>query len=663
MLIGLSRYQGGNPKIPPKVSSLRRGGWRRITEKAKETTLVEAQDVLALYATRETLSRQPCDPALENEMRAFEESFEFEPTPDQKQCFEDVENDMIWRTRPMDRLVCGDVGFGKTEVAMRAVYRAVINGRQAAVLAPSTILASQHYDNFVKRMGEDSPFKKRILFLGGSLPMTTRAGVRQREAIRDGEYDVIVGTHTLLNKHIAYKNLGVLVVDEEQRFGVSQKEKLKVLHGLTDVLTLSATPIPRTLQMSMSGIRDTSNIRSPPPMRRPIKSTIREFDMDIVMTAIGNELARGGQCFYVVPMISMVEKAEAAIKKHFPNIRLVVAHSRSRRFGAELNVARFAQGEYDLLLATTVIENGVDIPNANTIIIQDSQRFGLSTLYQLRGRVGRSDTEAYAYFLYDGAEVTPKALMRLHTLEKHQELGAGFEIARRDLEIRGAGALLGTEQSGVAASVGFDLYMRMLKSSIRQLRGLDLPPVPRTNVLLPNQEGRLEMKEVCNDTTVSINLVKIPEDYIANATQRKMEETHARLAETSSSLVSLTQEWKEKYGPLPASLQGILKTLHLHACTRQLGIDLIGLSYKNVGRTECIFRSPGLRPRHMGLILPHLKNCTTPVGLDVIFPPRFTVSGVEQVLIGGESVDLGTLWMDPDHEEDADNWMSPIKKR
>lgn len=324
---------------------------------------------------------------------------------------------------------------------------------------------------------------------------------------------------------------------------------------------------------------------------------------------------------------------------------------------AEQNVADFAEGKYEVLLATTVIENGVDIPRVNTIIIQESHIFGMSTLYQLRGRVGRSDLQGYAYLLHREESVTEQAMMRLQAIGELSELGSGFDVANRDLEIRGAGSLLGTEQSGMAARVGFDLYMRMLKKSIRQLRGLDLPLVPRTNILLPKQQGSLQLKKKTKDgSIVTVNAIQIPETFILDNEERANQETAARLAENTASLVDLTNKWKNEYGPVPAALQKKLKTLHLHACTRKLGIDLVGLMDNGDGRIDCILRSPGLRPRHWGIIVPLLPRSLPPKGLDVVFPARFTLSGDEQEIIGGKKVDLKDLLEDPSLDEDADNW-------
>jgi len=636
----LSRYKAGDSIVKPKLSRVRGEAWARAKSKVEENTLQLAQDVLALYSTRETLKRTPFDPLLEDKVKAFDKTFQFEPTPDQEKCFEDVENDMVWRSRPMDRLVCGDVGFGKTEVALRALYRAIVNGKQAALLAPTGVLAAQHFKNCQKRMGE---FGVEIILLRGGMTAKSKAGREMREKIASGDVNLIVGTHALLSKDLKFHDLGLLVVDEEQRFGVKQKEKLKLISNGIDVLTLTATPIPRTLQMSLSGIRDTTTIRSPPPMRKPTITFVKDYSESMIQEAIGREIARGGQCYYVVPRIAMLKEAEEVIQRLFPDIRVITAHGRMSKNGAEENVAEFAEGGYEVLLATTVIENGVDIPRVNTIIVQNSQAFGMSTLYQLRGRVGRSDKQGYSYFLHREESITEQASLRLQAIGDLSELGSGFDVANRDLEIRGAGSLLGTEQSGMAAKVGFDLYMRMLKKSIRQLRGLDLPLVPRTNVLL--------------QTDGTPGTFEVPDGFISDFKEKKREESKARLAESTASLVQLSNQWKKSYGSLPTDLQGKLKTMHLHACTRRLGIDLVGVvEDKKTGTKNCVLRSPGLRPRHWETITANLPNEGAPKGLDIVFPHRFTVSGKEETIVGGRKANLKRVIAEETDEREDQAW-------
>jgi len=664
----LSRYKGADSLVKPKLSKVRSKQWENAKRKVEENTLQIAQDVLALYATRETLVRKPFDPKYDDMVHEFcVKTFPYEPTPDQNTCFDAVGNDMVWRRHPMDRLICGDVGFGKTEVALRAIIRCIFNGRQAALLAPTGVLAAQHFKTTVERMSKLPEYKElfakmdtppEFFFTGllrGGMGKNTKAGRAAREAIANGDWNVIVGTHALLGRDIEFKNLGLLVIDEEQRFGVKQKERLKLICSGVDVLTMSATPIPRTLQMSLSGIRDTSTLQSPPPMRKPIQTQVSQVDDDIIYEAISTELDRGGQCFYVVPRISMMAEAESRIMELFPGIAIISAHGRMGRNMAEQNVAAFAEGNYQVLLATTVIENGVDIPSVNTILIQNAENFGMSTLYQLRGRVGRSDQQAYAYFLHSGESVTEQAAMRLQAIGDLSALGSGFDVANRDLEIRGAGSLLGTEQSGEAARVGFDLYMRMLKKSIRQLRGLDVPVVPRTN-FLEIEEANLEFFFIKDSSSSSSPL--IPASYIPDLDQRYQAETSARLAESTAALVNITQEWKQTYGiPLPAELQTSLKTLHLHCCTKRIGIDVVGIH-----NGDCILRSPGLRPRHLQKILELLPQTKLPNGLRMIFPSRLTNKddhGEDEAEFTDNKgvMDLKTLLQNPmfgDDNEDSD---------
>jgi len=652
----ISRFRAGDAAVKPRLSRVKGEAWAKAKRKVELETIEMAQEVLALYAKRETFARPPFDPTKEVYVREFEETFPYTPTIDQTTCFENVENDMVWRNRPMDRLVCGDVGFGKTEVALRALFRCVANGRQAALLSPTGVLASQHMKNVLQRMGPDSPFKFRVALLRGGMGKNTKVGKAVRSSIENGEVDLVVGTHALLGSNLNFQNLGLLVVDEEQRFGVKQKERLKLIFDGIDVLTLSATPIPRTLQMSLSGIRDTSTIRSPPPMRKPTVTYVQEFDTKFIYEGIRRELDRGGQSFFVVPRINQLDEAERTIRELFPDIRTIQAHGRMARGGAENNVAAFAEGNYDVLLATTVIENGVDIPSVNTIIIQNAQSFGMATLYQLRGRVGRSSSQAYAYFLHKKEAISEQSAMRLQAMADLNELGAGFDVANRDLEIRGAGSLLGTEQSGTAAKVGFDLYMRMLKKSIRQLRGLDLPMVLRTNVLLPNGEGSLEIAQGEGDVS---HAFMIPESFIKDADERFKQEGVARLSENTNQLVALTNQWKKDYGPLPRILQDKLKTLHLHACTRTLGIDLVAPlpTSPNDDSFDCILRCTGLRPRHWLKIAELLPKNIPTRGLDVIFPSRFGLQGEEEIFIpGGRTIDASGLMLNQNFKDDDDDW-------
>lgn len=634
----LSRYRAGDAAVKPRLSRIKGEAWSKAKRRVALSTARLAQDVLALYARRETLSRKPFDPDVEGEkMEAFSSTFPYEPTRDQKNCFQAVENDMVWRKRPMDRLICGDVGFGKTEVALRALFRCVANGRQAALLAPTGVLASQHFKTIKTRMVDT--FGIETAMLRGGMGPNTKPGREIRERIASGDVDLIVGTHAILSNGLKFHDLGLLVIDEEQRFGVNQKERLKIICDKVDVLTLSATPIPRTLQMSLTGIRDTSTLRSPPPMRKATVTHVEPFSEEIIYRAIQEELNRGGQCYYVVPRITMLEEAHTIVERLFPDAEVICAHGRMPRRGAEENVAKFAEGKAQILIATTVIENGVDIPTVNTIVIQNAQMFGMSTLYQLRGRVGRSDQQAHCYFLHKEQGLTEQSIARLQTMADLSNLGSGFEVANRDLEIRGAGSLLGTEQSGLAGRVGFDLYMKMLKSSIRQLRALDLPTVPRTTVFLPENEGQID------------GAFALPPDYVPDVADRTTQEGLARLAETTEALVQLTTDWKTNYGPLPVSVQSCLKTLHLHVVLRQLGIDLVGLVPSKNNRLDGVLRSAGLRPRHWARICASLPKKLSPKGVAVVFPARYADGKRDLLALPGSPFDANLV---PEEDDDRD---------
>jgi len=576
----LSRYSSGKGAIVPTKSKLKSKAWKTTSNKARDLTREVASGVVSLYAKRSLVKRSACKIQLEPSVTSFVNSFKYSLTVDQTKAISNIKNDMTYSRSPMDRLICGDVGFGKTEVALSAIYRAVVNGRQAVLLSPTSVLASQHFKTCLGRFPESF----RIEILKG---LAGARGKTVKERLKSGEVSLVIGTHALLAKDVVFENLGLVVIDEEQRFGVQQKERLKILSSGCDVLTLSATPIPRTLQMSLSGIRDTSVIMTPPKMRKPVETTVETFSEKMVGSCIKRELARGGQVFYVVPRISMIEGAKEVIENVCPEARVIVAHGRMGAGKAELAVAEFAEGEGDVLLATTVVENGIDIPSVNTIIVVNAQSFGMSTLYQLRGRVGRSNLQAYAVLLVEeGRGVTEKAYLRLKALRELKKLGGGFELASRDLEIRGAGSIFGVEQSGMAGKVGFDMYMKMLKKAINRIRGLALPTTQRTKVFLEGGAGAIEGEGFDFD---------LPRDYVTGGIEEfDKAVSDARLASTSRELVTITEEWKKKYGPIPQEVRGPLKNLHLHSCTRNLGVDEIHRDEE--GRV--ILRSPTLRPRH-----------------------------------------------------------------
>jgi len=407
----------------------------------------------------------------------LEDSFPYDPTPDQLKATQDVKRDME-SDRPMDRLVCGDVGFGKTEVALRAIFKAIIAGKQVAMLAPTTILTQQHYHTLKERF---APYPIQLGLLNRFRTAKERKDILQR--LITGELDVVIGTHQLLGKAVKFKDLGLLVVDEEQRFGVNQKEKIKAMKAQVDVLTLSATPIPRTLYMALSGVREMSLITTPPPSRRPIKTHLSPYDPEKVRSAIRQELDRGGQIFYVVPRVNGIEEVAGRIREAVPGIRLAIAHGQMPEGELESTMLTFSSGEADLMVCTTIIESGLDIPRVNTIIIEDAHKFGLSQLYQLRGRVGRSGIQAHAWLVFPNQnKLSDKARKRLRAIQEFTQLGSGYQLAMRDMEIRGIGNLLGAQQSGQMEVIGFDLYMDMLEESIAEIRGQEIPKVDETQV-------------------------------------------------------------------------------------------------------------------------------------------------------------------------------------
>jgi transcription-repair coupling factor (superfamily II helicase) len=508
-----------------------------------------ADELLRLYAERKLVGGY----AFAGDtpwQREFEDGFEYLLTPDQETAIEDVKHDMEEPT-PMDRLLCGDVGYGKTEVAMRAAFKAVMEGKQAAVLTPTTVLAYQHYDTFRSRF---APFPVKVELLSRFRSAKEQKEVAKR--VESGEVDVVIGTHRLLSKDVRFKELGLVVVDEEQRFGVAHKERLKHLRKRVDVLTLSATPIPRTLNMSLSGLRDMSLIETPPRDRLAIQTQVVQFSENVIKSAIELELGRGGQIFFIHNRVETIETIAALVQRLVPQARLVVGHGQMNEKEMERVMLDFIEFKHDVLVATTIIENGIDIPRANTIIINRADQYGLSQLYQLRGRVGRSNRRAYAYLLIPGEqELSPIAKRRLAAIREFSDLGAGFRIAALDLELRGAGNLLGGQQSGHMDALGFDLYTQMLERTVAELRG----------------------EAVEDETSVTINLgvdVAIPDEYISDMGQRLRTYKRVSSARDEETLSSIRNEIRDRYGRLPESVEQLFG----YALLRRLAEDLSVLS-------------------------------------------------------------------------------------
>ncbi|MGZ6389862.1 MAG: transcription-repair coupling factor, partial [Ktedonobacterales bacterium] len=470
----ITRYIGMGDSAPA-LSKLGGSDWVRAKQRAKESVTDIARDLLQLYSVREAAVGHPFPPDEQQPwLQELEEAFPYEETPDQARAITEVKEDME-RARPMDRLVCGDVGYGKTEVALRAAFKAVLDQRQVAVLVPTTVLALQHFNTFAQRL---KPYPVRVELLS-----RFRSEKEQKEVLKDlamGKVDIVVGTHRLLSTDVVFNDLGLLVIDEEQRFGVAHKERLKQLRTEIDVLTLTATPIPRTLHMALVNVRDMSVIETPPLERQPIRTFIRHWEDDLIREAILREVDRGGQVFFVHNRVQGIQALAQRLQKLVPEATFAVAHGQMAEDQLEHVMLDFAAGEFNVLVSTTIIENGLDIPNANTIIVNNAAHFGLAQLYQLRGRVGRSTHQAYAYFLYNkDTKLTPIAEKRLRAIFEATELGAGFRIAMKDLELRGAGNLLGAEQSGFVNAVGFDLYTKLLSDAIQEMKGERAAQQPR----------------------------------------------------------------------------------------------------------------------------------------------------------------------------------------
>ncbi len=542
----VSRYSSGETSTAT-LDRLGGLGWQKTKAKAKRAMRDMADELLRLYAERELVTGYAFGPDAPWQ-HEFEDAFPYDLTVDQAKAIVDVKDDME-TARPMDRLIIGDVGYGKTEVAMRAAFKAVMDGKQVAVLSPTTILAYQHFESFRKRFAA-FPAKIDLLSRFRSKPEQKSVVASAKER----DIDVLIGTHRILSNDVSLPKLGLLIVDEEQRFGVAHKEKLKKLKKQVDVLTLSATPIPRTLNMSLVGMRDMSVIETPPRDRLAINTQVVQFSENVIRSAIELELSRNGQIFFIHNRVESIEPVAALIQKIVPNARIAIGHGQMNEKEMEQVMLDFVDYKYDILVATTIIENGIDIPRANTIIINRADNYGLSQLYQLRGRVGRSNRRAYAYLLIPSElELTPIARRRLSAIREFSDLGAGFRLAALDLELRGAGNILGGQQSGHLDALGFDLYTKMLERTIAELRG----------------------DEIADEINVSINLgvdVSIPKEYIVEASQRLR--TYKRIASAANDaiLAQIHAEIKDRYGRIPDSVENLFEFGRLRALAESIGI-------------------------------------------------------------------------------------------
>ena len=564
----VSKYKGKDGE-PPRISTLGTGAWERMKERTKTKIKDIARDLIKLYSRRREekgFAYSP-DSFMQHELEA---SFLYEDTPDQLKATQDIKTDME-RARPMDRLVCGDVGFGKTEVAVRAAFKACADNKQVAVLVPTTVLAYQHYRTFTSRLKD---FPVRIAYL--SRARTASQTKEILEGLKDGSVNIVIGTHKLIGKSVKFKDLGLLIIDEEQKFGVSTKEKLRQMKVNVDTLTLTATPIPRTLQFSLMGARDLSVIQTPPPNRYPIQTQLSVFSSEIIAEAINFEMSRNGQVFFVNNRISNLPDLEALIHKHVPDARVAIAHGQMPPETLENIMMAFANYDYDVLLSTTIIESGLDIPNANTIIINGAQNFGLSDLHQMRGRVGRSNKKAFCYLLSPPlSALNIDARRRLQAIENFSDLGSGIHIAMQDLDIRGAGNMLGAEQSGFIADLGYEAYQKILSEAVKELRNEEFQDLYKEEVKAGNITGGTEFVEECvieSDLQMSFS-----EEYVPTSSERMLLYRELDSLERESDVEQFRQRMTDRFGPIPPEGEELIRVVKLRSLGRYFGCERIQL--------------------------------------------------------------------------------------
>ena len=532
----------------PEVDKLGGKSWERAKKKARESAEKMAEELLDLYAIRQVGEGYSFTPP-DHYFQEFETTFAFEETPDQVKAIEDVLDDMTSK-RPMDRLICGDVGYGKTEVALRAAFKAVMDGKQVAMLVPTTVLAEQHHESFHERF---EGFPVNVASLSRFKSAAQQKAILN--GIKKGSIDIVIGTHRLLQEDVVFKDLGLLIIDEEHRFGVRHKERLKKLRTSVDVLTLTATPIPRTLHMALAGIRDLSTIETPPQDRRAIETYVTNYDEFAIREAIYRELSRNGQVFFVHNYVQTIQQMAARLAVLVPEARISVAHGQMRERDLERVMLDFIHKKIDVLVCTTIIESGLDIPAANTIIINRADKFGLAQIYQLRGRVGRSSEQAYAYLIIPGETlITRDAQKRLRALLDFSELGAGFKIALNDLQIRGGGAILGSSQSGHIAAIGYELYLELLEKAIKSMKA---------------DESQAEAIETEINLPVSVFL---PEDYICDTDQRLIAYKRLATLADEQSIEDLAGEWRDRYGPLPETVKSLILMAMMRLLLKRLKV-------------------------------------------------------------------------------------------
>ena len=561
----LSKYKGKDSGEPPKLNKLGTGAWNKIKERTKAKVKDIARDLILLYSKRKDekgFAYSP-DSFMQHELEA---SFIYEDTPDQVKATADVKTDME-SLRPMDRLVCGDVGFGKTEVAIRAAAKAVADNKQVAVLVPTTVLAFQHFQTFKERL---KGFPCRIDYISRA-----RTATQIRQTLKDlqaGEVNILIGTHRIVSKDVKFHDLGLLIIDEEQKFGVGVKEKLRQLKVNVDTLTMTATPIPRTLQFSLMGARDLSSITTPPPNRYPVQTEVVRFDAEIIREAINFEMSRNGQVFFVNNRIQNLYEIEALIRREVPDARIAVGHGQMEPEKLEKTLIDFVNYEYDVLIATTIIESGIDVSNANTMIVNNAQHFGLSDLHQLRGRVGRSNRKAFCYLLSPPlSSLTQEARRRMQAIENFSELGSGIHIAMQDLDIRGAGNMLGAEQSGFIADLGYETYQKILEEAVRELKTEEFAELYADN---SEEGGQDDGTNYVQETYVESDLaLMFPPDYIPNDSERVMIYRELDKIEEERDLLSFTERLKDRFGRIPKEGKELIRIVRLRRMAKALGVE------------------------------------------------------------------------------------------
>jgi transcription-repair coupling factor (superfamily II helicase) len=555
----ISKYTGKEGAVP-RVNKLGSDAWNKLKEKTKTRVKEIAFDLIKLYAQRK--AQQGFQHSPDNYMQTeLEASFIYEDTPDQSKATADVKKDME-ATSPMDRLVCGDVGFGKTEIAIRAAFKSCVDGKQVAVLVPTTILAFQHYKTFKERLKD---FPVTVDYVNRF--KTSKEKKETLKNLEEGKIDIVIGTHALLGKEVKFKNLGLLVIDEEQKFGVAHKEKIKTLRTNVDCLTLTATPIPRTLQFSLMGARDLSIMNTPPPNRQPIQTEVQVFNQDFIRDAIYFETERGGQVFFIHNRVQGLAEMAALLQGLCPDLSIGFAHGQLEGHELEERILDFIDKKYDVLICTNIVESGVDIPNVNTIIVNNAHQFGLSDLHQLRGRVGRSNKKAFCYLLAPPMSTLPNdSKKRLQTLEQHSELGSGFQIAMRDLDIRGAGNMLGGEQSGFMAEIGFEMYQKILDEAIRELK--------RTEFRNLFKEEISKQEDFVQDCTIDTDLeILIPDSYVESITERLSLYTRLDNCDTEEELQQFYTELQDRFGPVPRQVDDLFDTVRVRKLAVSLGFE------------------------------------------------------------------------------------------